>query len=364
MAEFNVVNPERMKCLVWICGLASLEDADIRARALRKMEDNSQSTLKELAAEIQQFLNILQDATLPEWSASSLINADVSQNQKHHPPSPCLVERISQGSVPSVWQDLSYLRIFRTQVKILQEHHDQKEAETYMEAENGQQCRRRLNACWRHFHISHLPPVHINGKIIRMRLDIGADVTLLSNANWIAMGRPMLSHPRITLRSSNDKPINVRGCSECNFVIDGHHGRGICYVADTPSLLGLDLIIHEPLFRRLRESSICNVSSSMLTALNSSLTTRLKKKFFTVHTPGSGQRTKSNAKLTLKCNVKDNFQKARLVPYAAIRKITDEIVCLVSTQVLTPIDHSEWAALLVLFKSVVQSCREVCAVSY
>ncbi|XGW22264.1 hypothetical protein V3C99_004908, partial [Haemonchus contortus] len=58
-----------------------------------------------------------------------------------------------------------------------------------------------------------------------MRLDTGADVTLLSNADWIAMGRPTLRPPRITLRSANDKPINVRGCYECNFVIDGHHGR-------------------------------------------------------------------------------------------------------------------------------------------
>uniref|UniRef100_A0A7I4Z6M0 DUF7083 domain-containing protein n=1 Tax=Haemonchus contortus TaxID=6289 RepID=A0A7I4Z6M0_HAECO len=40
MAEFNDVDPEQMKCLVWICGLASPEEADIRARALRKMEDN------------------------------------------------------------------------------------------------------------------------------------------------------------------------------------------------------------------------------------------------------------------------------------------------------------------------------------
>uniref|UniRef100_A0A0N4X4I7 Uncharacterized protein n=1 Tax=Haemonchus placei TaxID=6290 RepID=A0A0N4X4I7_HAEPC len=37
-----------------------------------------------------------------------------------------------------------------------------------------------------------------------------------------------------------------------NFVIDSHHGRGKCYVADTPSSLGPDCIIqHEPLFCRL-----------------------------------------------------------------------------------------------------------------
>nr|CDJ93989.1 RNA-directed DNA polymerase (reverse transcriptase) and Integrase domain containing protein [Haemonchus contortus] len=39
------------------------------------------------------------------------------------------------------------------------------------------------------------------------------------------MGRPMLRPPRITLKSANDKPINVRGCYEGNFVIDGHLRR-------------------------------------------------------------------------------------------------------------------------------------------
>uniref|UniRef100_A0A7I4YQ79 Peptidase A2 domain-containing protein n=1 Tax=Haemonchus contortus TaxID=6289 RepID=A0A7I4YQ79_HAECO len=58
-----------------------------------------------------------------------------------------------------------------------------------------------------------------------MRLDTGADVTLLSNTDWIAMGRPTLRPPRNTLKSANDKPINFWGCYECNFVIDGHHGR-------------------------------------------------------------------------------------------------------------------------------------------
>ena len=89
MAEFNDVSPEQMKCLVWICGLASPEDADIRARALRRMEDNPQTTLKELAGEIQQFVNIRKDATLPERSLPSHINAVDSQGRKPEPPSPC-----------------------------------------------------------------------------------------------------------------------------------------------------------------------------------------------------------------------------------------------------------------------------------
>ncbi|EYC26344.1 hypothetical protein Y032_0010g1103 [Ancylostoma ceylanicum] len=95
MAEFNDVTPEQMKCFVWICGFAIPEDADIHARALRKMEDNPHITLKELSAEIQQFMNISQDAKLlgnqPSSPLSGMcLNAvNAKKNQSRDTPSPC-----------------------------------------------------------------------------------------------------------------------------------------------------------------------------------------------------------------------------------------------------------------------------------
>ncbi|KAK6767059.1 hypothetical protein RB195_026371 [Necator americanus] len=55
-----------------------------------------------------------------------------------------------------------------------------------------------------------------------MRLDTGADVTMLSTGDWTAMGRPKLQPSRLTLKSANNEPINFRGCYECNFIIDDH----------------------------------------------------------------------------------------------------------------------------------------------
>ncbi|PIO77766.1 hypothetical protein TELCIR_00107 [Teladorsagia circumcincta] len=85
-----------------------------------------------------------------------------------------------------------------------------------------------------------------------MRHDTGADVALLSHADWIVIGRPTLHSPRITEWFAINEPINVQGRYECNSVIDGEHGRGTCYVADTPSLSGLGWITqHEPLLYRI-----------------------------------------------------------------------------------------------------------------
>ncbi|PIO75137.1 reverse transcriptase [Teladorsagia circumcincta] len=173
MAEFNDVSPEQMKCL-------------------------------ELAAEIQQFLNIRQDAALPERSASTHINAVDSQSRKREPPSPCFRCGAHHWSKDCPFLNKTFHDCGNSgHERILQELQDEEEAEAEKKAENSKQRRHRLNTCRRRFNFSHLPPVQNNGKTIRIRLDTGADVTLLSHADWIAIGRPTLQSPQITLRLLN-----------------------------------------------------------------------------------------------------------------------------------------------------------------
>ncbi|KAK6735857.1 hypothetical protein RB195_018859 [Necator americanus] len=205
-------------------------------------------------------------------------------------------------------QEMPRLQTLWTQAMILQKFPGEEEAEFETEAE-------------------------IDGKTVCMHLDTGADVTFLSTADWTAMGRPKLQSPRLTRKSANNEPINVRGCYECNFIIDGHRGY---------------------------EGSISNISSRTLSTLNCSLATHLRKKFAAVFAPGLGCCTKSKAKLALKPDSKPVFQKARPVPNAAMQRISTEIDRLVSIHVLEPVDHSEWAAPIVVVQKKNGSIR-LCA---
>ncbi|PIO76368.1 hypothetical protein TELCIR_01570 [Teladorsagia circumcincta] len=196
--------------------------------------------------------------------------------------------------------------------------------------------------------------VEINEVSMRMRLDTGTNVAFLRHKDWIAMGRPRLLPLLFTLMSANNKKNNVRDHFKCTFAIDGRQGKGTCHVADTASLLGLDRILQvQPLFQRLIESVTCSaVSASTLTAVRTSLTTRLQKQFPAVFAPGLGRCTKSKAPLKLKTDAVPVFRKARSVPYAVQPRITQEIDRLVAANVLTPVEHSEWAAPVVALRRI------------
>ncbi|VDM51315.1 unnamed protein product [Toxocara canis] len=80
--------------------------------------------------------------------------------------------------------------------------------------------------------------VEINGATLQLRLDIGAEVTLLSVKDWTKINPPKLLSLLVKLKSANNEDSKVH--FECDFDIDVHQGRGNCRVADTHSLLGLD----------------------------------------------------------------------------------------------------------------------------
>ncbi|KAK6749455.1 hypothetical protein RB195_001829 [Necator americanus] len=162
MAEFDDVTPEQMKCLVWICGLVAPQDADVRVRALRKIEVNSQTMLKELAAKVQHFLRIRQDAALLDRPSLPHFNVVKSRNQE-------------MPRLQTLWTQARILKNFLEKKK-------RKSANTIAIAStHGNVAVNRIYS-----------RIQIGGKKVRMLLDTAADVKLLSTPDWTAMGRAKL----------------------------------------------------------------------------------------------------------------------------------------------------------------------------
>ncbi|PIO73854.1 reverse transcriptase [Teladorsagia circumcincta] len=169
MAEFNAITAEQMKCLVWICGLVAPEYADIRTHALRKLESNPQTTLRELSTEIQQLLDIRQDAKLlgsPPSPAAPLseVNAvDVKKGHSKEPPSPCF-----RCGGPHWAKECDFMEKRTSNLK-----KKRKRANQVVIAASTTNDIALIKRIYR--------TVEINGASTRMRLDTGADVTLLND---------------------------------------------------------------------------------------------------------------------------------------------------------------------------------------
>ncbi|PIO68647.1 hypothetical protein TELCIR_09554 [Teladorsagia circumcincta] len=215
MAEFNTITAEQMKCLAWICGLSAFDYADVRSHALRKMEENPHLTLKELSAGIQQILDNRQDAkllsspmsppTLPDVNAVS-----ATRNRAKEPPSPCF------RCGGSHWaKDCDYLektchscKRFSHKKGFCGNFNKKRKRNTKKKPRRANQVVVVAPTTTNAAPVKRIyRNVTINGTPTRMRLDTGADVTLLSLKDWITIGRPKLLPPLFALRSADNKGI-------------------------------------------------------------------------------------------------------------------------------------------------------------
>ncbi|EFO85571.1 hypothetical protein CRE_29108 [Caenorhabditis remanei] len=367
-SEFKKMSDDQICCMVWINGLRDNSYSDIRTKALQVMEAKPNCTLLELEQDIKRLLDVRADsksvskveAVSNEINAiHSAIKRDKSQKA---PPSPCYkcggshwAKECNKKVTCSTCNKNGHIAKFcRSKQRDSSKVHKKVRSVVISKASTSGSSR-----------IYRI--ISINGKKIQMQLDTGADVTLLSTKDWNRLGRPQLQAPSIKVKSANHQPIAVKGSFQCNFIINGNSATGQAHVAETGTLLGTDWIAKDTkLWQLLNNNQVNAVRSDVGSACDyldgsrEQLKIDLKKEFEPVFQPGLGLCTKTKASLLPKPDAQPVFRKARPVPYAALTTVSDELDRLQQAGVISPVDHSEWAAPIVLVKKKNGSLR-MCA---
>ena len=183
----------------------------------------------------------------------------------------------------------------------------------------------------------------IEGQKVPFDIDTGSAVTLVSERTWKKWNLNVkLSKSRVLLRTYTGDPISVVGEARVAVSYNQQLSTLLLYVVKGmgPSLLGRDWLKSI----RLDWKTVGHVESvSHVKVLDS-----LLRKYHEVFQGGLGTLKGIQARLQVKPNAVPKFFKARAVPFALREAVEKELDRLEQDGVIKKVDHSEWAAPIVV----------------
>ncbi|XP_065083395.1 uncharacterized protein K02A2.6-like [Ochlerotatus camptorhynchus] len=264
--ELSKLSEEQFKCLVFVCGLKSDKDADVRMRLLSKIEERNDVTLEQLSEECQRLLNLRHDTAMIEENSMS-VKALKTKQYRFKGTSPSKFNQ--SGSEKGSWRASSGKTSPETACWLCGGMHYAREC-TY-KSHKGSDCsqvghkdgycrsaakvkfRRRkpnvaaakvvtVNSCSVQERRKYVP-VGINGLPVRMQIDTGSDITIISSDTWCKIGSPSTSASTIIAKTASGRPLQIEGEFSCYLSIDRRVLRGLIRVTkEQLHLLGSDTI--------------------------------------------------------------------------------------------------------------------------
>ncbi|XP_039452110.1 uncharacterized protein LOC120431021 [Culex pipiens pallens] len=260
--ELKKLTADQFKSLLFICGLRSSRDADIRTRLLSMLEVNAEGacTLEALITECHRLQNLKHDTAMVEHkpvssvcavkqdrdkpsptTGSSSSDSQSTKTQSVLPPSPC-------------WccGDMHFVRDCAYKQHVCQDCMQTGHKEGYCscvpkKSKNKQQTNvnslyaaNRVNSTSKRKFLT----VSINGSQASLQFDTGSDITVISRKQWCDnMDSPPLSPTKQIARTASGKSLSLLGELRCQVTLGGVTRTGTFYVTDKQiNLFGLDWI--------------------------------------------------------------------------------------------------------------------------
>ncbi|XP_055633124.1 uncharacterized protein K02A2.6-like [Toxorhynchites rutilus septentrionalis] len=381
--ELAKLTEEHLQCLMFICGLKSECDAEVRTRLLTKIEDNNDVILEALMEECQRLINLKSDTAMIESSGRvQIIKRNFQQREQYgkrfrdrpkgsprneeerkSPATPCWncgamhfsnhcgVKSHKCAECKQFGHKEGYCSSAKRSTKASKYQLRRFSTKTVIASVSSVECKCRY--VW----------VKLNGAPVRLQLDTASDTTIVSEKVWNRIDQPAGVPASQTAKSASGESLDL----QCEFVsdvkINGTTHSGRILVSTHPlNLLGIDLIDKFQLWS-LPMDKFCNFVGGTNDIVS------LQEAYPKLFSETLGLCSKSKIQLSLKEACKPVFRPRRPVSYAMLPTVDKELDRLESLQIISPVDYSEWAAPIVVVRKasgnmeVKESCRQLLTIN-
>ncbi|XP_055913233.1 uncharacterized protein K02A2.6-like [Eupeodes corollae] len=386
--KLSALTPDQFKCLVFVTGLQSSLDADIRTKLLSKLDEDASSDLSKLLSGVQKWFSLKKDAALIEQASSpaTSVNA-VRTHQKHKNQLQSAQQQKQQNSLPRspcwscgemhfsrdctfknhkctncyrVGHKEGYCSCFSSKSdKLIPTKAIKNNGRHGNKKKFSQQNKAVFVNCVQHAKRRKFVEVNIHtsaqrsSQSIRLQVDTGSDISIIDISTWNKIGRPGTVLKDREAKSALLNSIKLIAEFPCEIQLNGEVKSCKLFVSEVKflNILGTDLCeifdLWDKPINTVCISRIIQPTTADRNAAISSIKKRYAKLF---KSDDSSVCSKLQVELHLKPKAVPVFRARRDVAYAVLPQIERELKRLQDRGYITPDDYSDWAAPIVVVK--------------
>lgn len=243
--KLSALSEEQFKCLIFVCGLRSSGDSDMRMRLITRLNESADITLTKVVEDCRSLVSLKRDNVLVENPKQSAVHAVRHNNKTFLPPkhqsAPAGGSKQSAGQPRSpCWScgGMHYSSDCNFKEHVCRDCGKKGHKEGYCSCFSEKPAGKKKYGA-KKTKATKVVAVHnvsrgrkyaevqINNVPVRLQVDSASDITIITDQMWKQIGKPKASPPSCKAVTASGEPLGLASEFWCDVTIQGVSKRGL-----------------------------------------------------------------------------------------------------------------------------------------